>query len=74
MKFLAVASSARGQAEFATLSGYAPINLEAGDIMAPAIRTTLPDAQDASQVNTNVRYWAQNRDAIGKRWYAWQAE
>ncbi|WP_343563766.1 ABC transporter substrate-binding protein [Kiloniella sp. b19] len=74
MKFLAVASSAKGQAEFATLSGYAPINLKSGDVMEPDVRATLPDVQDANQVNTDVRYWAQNRDVIGKRWYAWQAE
>ena len=74
MRFLAAASSAEGQAKFATLSGYAPTNLKSGAVMAPDIRATLPDAQDANSVDTNVRYWAENREAIGKRWYAWQAE
>jgi putative spermidine/putrescine transport system substrate-binding protein len=42
--------------------------------MDAEVRATLPDAQDASQVNTDMAYWAKNRDEIGKRWYAWQAQ
>lgn len=74
MKFLALASSAEGQAAFAGLSNYAPTNLDSAALMDPAVRATLPDAQAASQVNADMAYWAANRDAIGKRWYAWQAE
>lgn len=74
MKFLAFASSAQGQADFATMSGYAPTNLKSGDLMSPELRATLPDAQKVSQVNANISYWAKHRDAIGKRWYAWQAQ
>jgi putative spermidine/putrescine transport system substrate-binding protein len=42
--------------------------------MDPAVRATLPDAQTAEQVNADLAYWAANRDEIGSRWYAWQAQ
>jgi putative spermidine/putrescine transport system substrate-binding protein len=74
MKFIAEATSAEGQALFAAASGYAPINLGSADLMDPAVRATLPDAQTAVQVNADMAYWAANRDEIGNRWYAWQAQ
>lgn len=74
MKFLALAASAAGQAKFAELSGYAPTNLKSGELMSEELRATLPDAQNASQVNADMKYWAEHRDEIGKRWYAWQAQ
>lgn len=74
MKFIAYATSAVAQAGFATETGYAPINVESADTMDPAIRATLPDAQTAPQVNADMAYWAEHRDEIGSRWYAWQAE
>ena len=74
MKFIAAATSAEGQAKFAAASGYAPINLGSADLMDPAERATLPDAQTAVQVNADMAYWAEHRDEIGTRWYAWQAE
>ncbi len=30
--------------------------------------------QSASQVNADMNYWAEHRDEIGERWYAWQAK
>ena len=74
MKFIAEATSAEGQAAFAAVTGYAPINLGSADLMDPAVRATLPDAQTAVQVNADMAYWAEHRDEIGNRWYAWQAE
>lgn len=74
MQFIAEATSAAGQAAFAAASGYAPINLGSADLMDPAVRATLPDAQTAVQVNADMAYWAEHRDEIGNRWYAWQAE
>ncbi|MCC5973850.1 MAG: polyamine ABC transporter substrate-binding protein [Rubellimicrobium sp.] len=74
MQFIALATSAEGQAAFATASGYAPINVDAPALMDPAVRATLPDVQTAVQVNADMDYWAANRDEIGSRWYAWQAE
>lgn len=74
MKFIAQATSAEGQAAFAAASGYAPINLGAPALMEADLRATLPDVQTAAQVNADMAYWAANRDEIGNRWYAWQAE
>lgn len=74
MKFIAEATSAEGQAAFAAATGYAPVNLGSADLMDPAVRATLPDAQTAVQVNADMAYWAEHRDEIGNRWYAWQAQ
>lgn len=74
MKFIAEASSAEGQAAFAAATGYAPVNLGSADLMDAAVRATLPDAQTAVQVNADMAYWAEHRNEIGNRWYAWQAQ
>lgn len=74
MKFIALATSAQGQAEFAAATGYAPTNVGSPALMDPAVAKTLPDKQTASQINADMNYWAKNRDAIGERWYAWQAK
>ena len=62
------------EASFATATGYAPINLESNELMDPELRKTLPDMQADTQVNANMDYWADHRDEIGTRWYAWQAQ
>jgi len=74
MKFIAAATSDKAQAQFATATGYAPINLEADALMDAELRKTLPDMQEAPQVNADMAYWAAHRDEIGTRWYAWQAK
>jgi putative spermidine/putrescine transport system substrate-binding protein len=74
MRFIAHATSAQAQADFAAASGFAPINLHAAELMDPAVRATLPDAQTAVQINADLQYWADNRDEIGARWYEWQAQ
>ncbi|MFK0333967.1 ABC transporter substrate-binding protein [Rhizobium sp. NPDC090275] len=74
MKFIATATSAQQQADFAKATGYAPTNLGSGKLMDPETAKTLPDQQTTSQVNADMSYWADNRDAIGERWYAWQAK
>jgi putative spermidine/putrescine transport system substrate-binding protein len=33
----------------------------------------LPSEHTDSQITLDMQYWAKNRDAIGERWYAWQA-
>ena len=73
MKFIAHATSAQGQAEFAAATGYAPINLESG-AAETGPGAALPDAQAETQINPDMNYWAEHRDEIGKRWYAWQAQ
>lgn len=74
MKFIAQATSDSAQAQFATATGYAPINLESNMLMDSDLRNSLPDMQADTQVNADMRYWAQHRDEIGTRWYAWQAK
>jgi len=74
MRFIAHASSAAPQAGFAATTGYAPINLDSAALMDAGIRASLPDQKTATQVNADMRYWAQHREDIGRRWYAWQAQ
>ena len=74
MKFLAFATGAKPQAAMATETAYAPINTGAKALMAPAAVKELPDQYQKSQVKLDMAYWAENRDTIGARWYAWQAK
>ncbi len=74
MKFLAMATSPAGQAKFAEASGYAPINTAAKAEMPADVVKSLPDAYVDGQINLDMNYWAENRDAIAERWYAWQAQ
>ncbi|WP_321816350.1 MULTISPECIES: ABC transporter substrate-binding protein [unclassified Paraburkholderia] len=74
LKFLATATSPQAQAKFAADTGYAPINVKSAALMTPAVAKTLPDQFTQSQINLDMKYWAANRDAIAKRWYAWQAK
>lgn len=74
MKFIAHATSDMAQAKFAMATGYAPINVDSNVLMDAEIRKTLPDMQAETQVNADMDYWAEHRDEIGTRWYAWQAK
>lgn len=74
MKFIAQATNDQAQAQFATATGYAPINLESNTLMDAELRNSLPDMQADTQVNADMSYWAEHRDEIGTRWYAWQAK
>ena len=74
MKFIAHATSAESQTNFAAATGYAPINLDSPGLMDPDTRNSLPDKKAEGQVNADMNYWAEHRDEIGKRWYAWQAK
>ena len=74
MRFIALATSPKAQAAMAAATGYAPINLDAPSEMDPGVRATLPDQQAETQVNADMAYWAEHRDEIGARWYAWQAQ
>ncbi|SAK91944.1 ABC transporter substrate-binding protein [Caballeronia calidae] len=74
MKFLAYATSAQAQAKFATDTNYAPINVKSPAMMAADVAKQLPDQYKTSQIDLDMKYWAQNRDAIAKRWYAWQSK
>ena len=74
MKFLAEATAAKPQAEFAELTSYAPINIDSAKSMTPNEAATLPDRHTEGQINLDMAYWAAHRDEIAKRWYDWQAK
>ncbi|MFT3688690.1 ABC transporter substrate-binding protein [Paenirhodobacter sp.] len=74
MRFIAAATSAQAQADFAAATGYAPINTGSPALMDPAVRATLPDAHGESRIDADMAWWAAHREEIGNRWYAWQAE
>ncbi|WP_413990051.1 ABC transporter substrate-binding protein [Labrys okinawensis] len=74
MKFLAQATSPKGQADLATATNYAPTNLKSAAMMDTKAAAGLPDKFTSSQINLDMSYWAEHRDEIGKRWYDWQAK
>jgi len=74
MRFIAEATSAEAQAKFDLATNLAPVNLKAVDLLPKDFVANLPGFHTATQVDLDVAYWAANRDEIGKRWYAWQAE
>jgi putative spermidine/putrescine transport system substrate-binding protein len=74
MKFIALATSAKPQAEMAAAAGYAPINKDSAALMDKSARAMLPEEHTATQVNADMNYWAAHRDEIAKRWYAWQTK
>lgn len=74
MKFLAMATSVRGQADMATQTNYAPVNTESTKLMPAKDRAMLPDQHAQNQINLDMNYWAAHREEIGKRWYEWQAK
>jgi putative spermidine/putrescine transport system substrate-binding protein len=74
MKFIALAVGPKAQADFTVKTSYAPINLKSGALLPEAIQSALPSKYSESQITLDLVYWAKNRDAIGERWYAWQAK
>lgn len=74
MKYLAAVTSADAQAKFAADTGYAPINMKSPSMMPAAVAKTLPDQYKSSQIDLDMKYWADHRDEIAKRWYAWQSK
>lgn len=73
-RFLGYATSARAQADFATQTGYAPVNLQSVALIPPHLADSLPSAHMDSQINLDFKYWSKNGEAIAERWYAWQAQ
>lgn len=74
MKFLASATGPQAQANFAAETGYAPINLKSAALLPADVAKTQPDQYKATQINLDMKYWADHRDEIAKRWYAWQSK
>ncbi len=73
-RFIAYATSAKAQAAFATDTGYAPINQGSIALMAKTALPELPDSHAAGHVPLDMQYWADHRDQIASRWYAWQTK
>ncbi|MGH8433184.1 MAG: ABC transporter substrate-binding protein [Pseudomonas sp.] len=71
MRFIANASSAKGQAEFANLTAYAPVNLDSISQLTPELAPNLPTAYAKDQVTLDFAYWAKNGPAIATRWNEW---
>ncbi|WP_152225166.1 polyamine ABC transporter substrate-binding protein [Pseudomonas sp. SCB32] len=71
MKFLANASSAKGQADFANLTAYAPVNLDSVGQLKSDLAPNLPTAYAQEQITLDYAYWAKNGPAIAARWNEW---
>lgn len=71
MKFLALASGAEGQAEFANLTAYAPVNLDSVPQLDAELAPSLPTAHEADQVTLDFAYWAEHGNDIAARWNEW---
>jgi putative spermidine/putrescine transport system substrate-binding protein len=71
MKFLANASSAKGQADFANLTAYAPVNVGSVEQLNSDLAPSLPTAHVKDQVNLDYAYWAKNGEAISAQWNEW---
>ncbi|MBF8672800.1 extracellular solute-binding protein [Pseudomonas putida] len=71
MKFLANASSAEGQAEFANKTAYAPVNVDSVAKLDKDLAQNLPTAYAQDQVTLDFSYWAKNGQAIAARWNEW---
>lgn len=75
-KFIAFASSADAQAEFARQIAYGPVNNKALSKLTPKILANLPtspaNAKDALQFNT--KFWADQGESLEKRFAAWSAQ
>ncbi|WP_460418999.1 ABC transporter substrate-binding protein [Pseudomonas sp. microsymbiont 2] len=71
MKFLASASGAQGQADFANATAYAPVNLDSVGLLKPELAGNLPTAYAQDQVTLDFAYWAKNGQAIAARWNEW---
>jgi len=71
-RLLGYASSAQAQADFATRSGYAPVNLGSLALIPSEQATQLPSAYTADQITLDFKYWGQQGEAIARRWQAWQ--
>ena len=71
MKFLANASSAKGQADFSNLTAYAPVNVDSVARLDSVLAPNLPTAYVKDQITLDFAYWAKNGPAIATRWNEW---
>lgn len=70
MQFLAKAASPDGQKRFMDIITAEEIE---GGVAGSGAVQTLPEG-GANQISMDLAWWGANRDMIGERWYAWQAQ
>ena len=76
LKFIAMASSANEQSEYAKLISYGPTNTKALAKLDKAVLDKLPTsaANSKTAVQFNVGFWADQGEALEKRFAAWAAQ
>ena len=75
-RFIALASSPDAQAEYARHISYGPVNGKALGKLSPAVLAQLPtspaNAKDAVQLD--IKFWADQGEALEKRFASWAAQ
>ena len=76
LKFIAMASSAKEQAEYAKLISYGPTNIKALTMLDAKVLGKLPTAPANAKtaLQFNVGFWADQGEALEKRFAAWAAQ
>jgi putative spermidine/putrescine transport system substrate-binding protein len=75
-QFVAFASSAERQAEFAKRMPYGPVNTGAADYLSDDVLATLPTAPDnlPNMIFMNTEWWMENYDAVTARFEEFMLE
>ena len=72
MKFINFCTLAETQAEFSKLVDYAPTNSKALPLLSEEIKTRLGQStESAKQIVADVKWWADNYDAVDERFQKW---
>lgn len=76
LKYIAMASSAKGQSEYAKLISYGPTNTKALAMLDAKTLGLLPTstANSKTALQFNVSFWADQGEALEKRFAAWAAQ
>jgi putative spermidine/putrescine transport system substrate-binding protein len=76
MKFIALASSPDAQAEYARHISYGPTHTKAMAKIDPKVQALLPTspANSKDALRFDVAFWADQGEALEKRFAAWAAQ
>ena len=76
MKFIQIASAPENQANYARLISYGPTNNKALDLLDDKVKSLLPTSAENSKdaLLFNVAFWADQGEALEKRFDAWAAQ
>jgi putative spermidine/putrescine transport system substrate-binding protein len=76
MKFIALASTPAAQADYARHISYGPTNMKALDLLDAKVLEQLPTAPANSQhaLRFDIDFWADQGEALEKRFSAWAAQ